>query len=218
MEEKRICFGHNKGYMNLEATLELAQEVFSKKKPLEVAHRLGVEYDEVKGEFILPFLNEEYRIKYPYGDVYRPGGRDVPLVNKILILHYLNSSKGVPLRNRWISFKELPFGQIYIDPFYNRAIRPLISFFGEKPECMIDAGRALGGREGEIGDVSVVIPAFPLVPVAYVIWKGDDEFPPSGNILFDESAPDHLPTEDYAVLASAIVFEMKRLAEKQNKE
>ncbi|MGB9792790.1 MAG: DUF3786 domain-containing protein [Thermacetogeniaceae bacterium] len=213
MEEKRVCFNRNKGYMNLEATLELAQRVFSEKKPLEVKHRLGVEYDDTKNEFILLFLNEEHRIKYPSGDVYRPDGRDIPLVNRILILHYLNSSKGVPVKNKWISFKELPSGQIYIDPFYNRAIRPLISIFGDKPERMVDAGRALGGKEGEIGDVSIIVPAFPLVPVAYVIWRGDEEFPPSGNILFDESAPDHLPTEDYAVLASTIVFEMKRLAE-----
>lgn len=213
MERDKICVSQNKGYMNWEATLELAQKVFSEKKPYELACHVNVKYIESESEFILTFLNQEYRIKHPSGEVYRSGGEDVPIVNKILILHYLNSSKGIPVRNKWISFKELPSGQIYIDPFYNRAIRPLINIFGEKPEQMIKAGKILGGKEGGMGDASITIPAFPLVPVAYIIWRGDDEFPPSGNILFDESAPDHLPTEDYAVLASTIVFEMKKMAE-----
>jgi hypothetical protein len=46
--------------------------------------------------------------------------------------------------------------------------------------------------------------------VTFVLWGGDDEFPPSGNILFDSSAPQFLPTEDFAVLASLLVAELKR--------
>ncbi len=217
MNQEKNRLNQNKGYMNWETTLELAQKVFAEKKPYELAFLVNVKYNETENEFILPFLNQEYHVKYPTGEVYKPGGADIPIVNKILILHYLNSSKGIPLKNKWISFKELPSGHIYIDPFHNRAIRPLVTIFGEKPEQMIKAGIAMGGKEEKMGDASVVIPAFPLVPIAYVIWRGDDEFPPSGTILFDESAPDHLPTEDYAVLASTLVFEMKKTAEVVNR-
>jgi len=218
MNQAKDRLNQNKGYMNWETTLELAQKVFAEeKKPNELAFRANVKYNETEKEFIVPFLTQEHRVKYSSGEVYKPGGADVPIVNKILILHYLNSSKGTPLKNKWISFKELPSGQIYINPFNNRAIRPLVTIFGEKPEQMIKAGIAIGGKEEKMGDASVVISAFPLVPVAYVIWRGDDEFPPSGTILFDESAPDHLPTEDYAVLASTLVFEMKKTAEVVNR-
>ncbi len=217
MNQDKNRLNQNKGYMNWETTLELAQKVFAEKKPYELAYRVNVKYNETENEFILPFINKEYHVKYPSGEVYQPGGGDIPIVNKILILHYLNSSKGTPLKNKWISFKELPSGQIYVDPFHNRAIRPLVNIFGERPEQMVKAGIAMGGKEEKMGDGSVVIPAFPLVPVAYVIWRGDDEFPPSGTILFDESAPDHLPTEDYAVLASTLVFEMKKTAEIVNR-
>ena len=142
--------------------------------------------------------------------------KEVPLDYQILILHYLSSAEGVPLKHQWISFKELPSGQIYINPFYNRAVRPLVKFFGQKPEALIKAGMALGGKEMDMGDASIQIPVFPMVNVAYIIWEGDDEFPASGNVLFDASAPNYLPTEDYAVLGGMIVFELKKIADQKD--
>ncbi|MDH7576367.1 MAG: DUF3786 domain-containing protein [Bacillota bacterium] len=203
----------NKSYMNWDVTLELARKELSKIKPGEAAWRAGVKYDEVKKEFIVPFLNEEYHIKYPTGDVYHPQGREIPVVNRILTLHYLNSAKGVPIKHKWISFKELPSGQIYIDPFYNRAVRPLIKLFGQEPEALLKAGLALGGKRENLGDSSVTISVFPMVPITYVIWRGDEEFPPSGNILFDASAPNYLPLEDYAIIAGMVVYELRKKAD-----
>ncbi|MCL6560367.1 MAG: DUF3786 domain-containing protein, partial [Firmicutes bacterium] len=55
-------------------------------------------------------------------------------------------------------------------------------------------------------------PFFPLVPVTYVLWLGDDEFPASGTVLFDSTASTHLATEDYAFIAGMGVFELKKAA------
>ena len=111
-----------------------------------MAFRAGVKFSENEVEIIVPFLNEEYRVRFPSGEVYHEC-KEVPLDYQILILHYLSSAEGVPLKHQWISFKELPSGQIYINPFYNRAVRPLVKFFGQKPEALIKAGMALGGKE-----------------------------------------------------------------------
>lgn len=203
----------NKSFMNLDVTLELAQKKLGEGKPQDIAWRAGVKYDELQNEFSVHFLSEEHRVKYPSGKVYHPEGKDVPIVNRILILHYLNTAEGVPLHHRWISFKELPSGQIYIDPFYNRAVRPLIKLFGNDPEALVKAGLALGGKKEDLGDFSVTIPVFPMVPITYVIWRGDEEFPPSGNILFDASASCYLPVEDYAVIAGLVVYELRKKAD-----
>lgn len=202
----------NKTYLNRDVTLEMAQKEFAKYEPQNIAFRAGVKYLDQEGEFLVPFLNEEYRVRFPSGEVYQQG-KEISLDEQILILHYLNSAEGVPLKHQLISFKELPSGQIYINPFYNRAIRPLLKYFGDQPEKFIKAGLALGGEKGDKGDASVKINAFPMVPIIYVIWLGDDEFPPSGNILFDASAPNYLPTEDYAVVGGMIVYELKKVAD-----
>jgi hypothetical protein len=196
--------------MNWEVSLKTAKSNLGAKRPQDIAQRAAVRYDAAAGEFVVPFLNQEHRVRYPSGDVYLPWGEDVQITNQILILHYLEHAEGVPLHHKWISFKEIPCGQIYISPFYNRAIRPLIELFGHDPQGLIAAGLALGGKREDLGDAGVVIPVFPMVPVAYVIWVGDEEFEASGNILFDKSAPHCLPLEDYAVIAGAAVLELRK--------
>jgi hypothetical protein len=207
----------NKTYLNRDVTLELAQKDFKKNavdnEPQEIAMRAGVKYLEKESEFLVPCLNKEYHVRFPSGEIYCNDDEEIQFDKQILILHYLNSAEGVTLTDQLISFKELPSGQIYINPFHGRAILPLIKFFGEQPEKLITAGLALGGEKADKGDVSVIINLFPRVPFLYVIWLGDDEFPASGNILFDASAPNYLPTEDYAVAGGMIVFELKKLAD-----
>jgi hypothetical protein len=200
----------NQSYMNWDVTLEIARGKLGDREPQNIARAAAVRYDDEAGEFIVPYLNQEHRVRYPSGEVYLPQGGEASIVNKILILHYLEHAEGVPLHHKWISFKEIPGGQIYINPFYNRAIRPLIKLFGCDSQGLITAGSALGGKKENLGDASIAVPVFPMVPVTYVIWEGDEEFEPSGNILFDGSAPNYLPLEDYAVIAGSVVFELRK--------
>lgn len=196
--------------MNWDVTLGLAQEKLGECEPQKIAERAAVRYDSRTREFVVPFLNKEHLVKHSTGGVSLSDGVEVPIVTRILILHYLVHAEGVPLHYRWISFKEIPGGQIYINPFHNRAVRPLVKMFGRDPQGLLKAGLALGGKVEDLGDASVAIPVFPMVPVAYVIWEGDEEFEPNGNILFDESAPNYLPLEDYAVIAGTVVFELRK--------
>lgn len=207
----------NKTYLNRDVTLELTKQDFQKIaadcRPQEIAERAGVKYLEEESEFLVSCLNKEYHVSFPSGDIYCQGDDEIQLDVGILILHYLNSAEGVPVQDQLISFQELPSGQLYINPFHGRAIQPLIKIFGDQPDKFIKAGLALGGEKGDKGDASIRLNLFPRVPILYVIWLGDDEFPASGNILFDASAASYLPTEDYAVAGGMVVFEMKKLAD-----
>ena len=82
-----------------------------------------------------------------------------------------------------------------------------MKIFGDKPQTLVQtAAAAYKAAPGDQGDFSVVVPALPLIPVALVLWKGDDEFPPDGNILFDRSIKTLLSAEDVAWLAGMIVY------------
>ncbi len=217
--------------LNYEVTLKEAQRRFTERDFARTAVLAGAQVTP-DNNLELPFLGQSYTVS-PQGEVTlsssapvtgpqdQPGSNleprtsnladEVPLTVKILILHYLAGAEGIPVRQKPISFKELPGGAIYIGPFTNRAIRPLVSVFGENPTELLEAGRGLGGTKADLGDMSIRIHAFPNVPVTLVLWRGDEEFSPSGNILFDVSAPHYLPTEDYAVLASLVVYQLKNL-------
>jgi hypothetical protein len=68
----------------------------------------------------------------------------------------------------------------------------------------------LGGRDADHGDVSVTINAFDRVPITLVLWRGDEEVPPDGNILFDANVSDYLSTEDVTVLCETIIWKLAK--------
>ncbi|MCL6431107.1 MAG: DUF3786 domain-containing protein [Anaerolineae bacterium] len=199
-------------FINLNPALEKARDDFAAGNPEQMAARARVEFDLEAGFFKIPFLGVQYIVTFPGGEVQGPREAAVPIEIRILLLHYLTGASGIPVNGRLISFKELPDGSIYIGPFTQRSINPLKKFFGSNPQAMVEAAGLLGGSRVELGDAAVTIPFFPLIPITYVIWEGDDEFPPSANVLFDSTASAHMATEDYAVMAGMGVFAMKKAA------
>ena len=76
----------------------------------------------------------------------------------------------------------------------------MIKRFGKSAKSFQEAGKRLGGEPAEVGDASFNLQAFPRVPLQYVLWEGDEEFPASAQLLFDSSVDHYLPLEDIVVL------------------
>jgi hypothetical protein len=162
----------------------------------------------------LSFLGEAHVVSLPDFEICRSGGQeDVPMWNKILILHYLKTASGAPLAGKQVTFRQLPGGSIYYSTFVKRAQEPLVTYFGADPHLLEKVGTELGGSTAQYGDLAISLLAFPFVPLVFVLWRGDEEFAPGGNILFDASITDYLSTEDVAVLCQQIVFKMIRLSQ-----
>lgn len=123
---------------------------------------------------------------------------------KVILLHYLLGSSG-RVDGRWMSFRELESGNLYYSVFQGRALGPLLSTFGPKPELLVGAAVKLGGSRVERGDVSFDFSFFPYLKVNVTVWEGDEEVPPSANILFDTAAGRTLGAEDIAHLAEDLV-------------
>jgi hypothetical protein len=70
----------------------------------------------------------------------------------------------------------------------------------------------MGGQKVEYGDTAITINAFPRVPLTIVLWQGDKEFPADGNIMFDSTITDYLPTEDITILCEVIAWKLVRLS------
>lgn len=192
-------------YFNLGETFRQAAEKFATLDPEEAAKNAGVLYDKERGAVTLKFIDTTYRVKHPEGEVTSLEGEAASIYTAIVILHYLNSATGTPLTGRWVAFRHLPGGDIYVKPFQGRAIVPFLKNFGPDPACFVKAAAALGGRKIEQSGVSMAIDVFARVPLCFTIWPGDDELPASATILFDEAAASYLPTEDYAHLPAIVM-------------
>lgn len=167
---------------------------------------------DAKRAIILEYLDQPYQISLPNVEISSVRNDEpVPLREKILILHYFNRAKGTPLTHNLITYKELPEGIIYFPTFSKRAIKPIVDHFGKESQQLIEIAGRLGGLKANYGDTATTISAFRYVPITWALWRGDEEFPPSGSILFDSTISDYLYTEDITVLCETITWKLVKL-------
>lgn len=164
--------------------------------------------DTAKPALDLNFINCYYRIAWPDFQIDpEPGARE-----KMLILHYLicahSLNRSSMVTGNPVSYQQLPPGLLYLPVFIKRTINHIVKSFSSCPGKLAMAGLKLGGREAQMGDEAVTVYALPRVPVTFLIWYGDDEFEPSGNILFDESILSYLPAEDVTILSELLTWKL----------
>jgi Domain of unknown function (DUF3786) len=172
----------------------------------ERAKKAGADYQKGKdgGEIILHFFSEPYHIQFPQIEFYSPSKKTVSLVTRILLLHYLIQADGNPLTGRWVAYKDIPGGLLYAGVFARRVTEPLQRRFGMTAKSFKETGIKSGGDPVAVGDASFILKAFPYVPLQYVLWEGDEEFPPSVQVLFDASVDHYLTLEDIVVLGQVM--------------
>jgi len=127
------------------------------------------------------------------------------LRDRILILHYLLTASGAPVAGKMIGFDQLAGARFYGNPFRGRVELPLVCAFARRPAELVRAARVLGGAAAGYGSCSVLLHPFPRVPMAFILWVGDDEVPANGKVLWDSTAEEYLSAEDLTVLGETVV-------------
>jgi len=158
-------------------------------------------------------LGQDYGISYPEGDVLTVSGEPVDEHLAILLLLYLTEASGRSLEDRWIAFEQISGGAGYIGSFRGRVVGPLLRTFGQRPDALLPAATGLDGSSLEMGDAAVALAALPRIPIAFVLWRGDDEFAPSASVVFDASIEGYLDAEGVTVLVELATRRMIEAAE-----
>jgi hypothetical protein len=181
---------------------EIACQEIRSLDPAEMAAHSGAGYRVMKGkkQITLAFFGDPYTITLPEIEISSAKGGPVSLVTRIMLLHYVIRADGTEPENRLIPYKEIPGGMQYASVFEKRVVDPLIRVFGQAPERFLKTGIAMGGQKAGYGDISFSLSVFPRVSVTFILWRGDDEFPPSIQMLFDGVIDRYLSLEDVVVL------------------
>jgi hypothetical protein len=129
----------------------------------------------------------------------------------IVLMHYLLTADGAAPADRWIAFRELPDGLFYSAAFAGHAEGEIAGRFGADVAAFRRAASSLRGAALDLADASYRFEALPRLPVAVLLWAGDDEFPGQARILFDAHASHYLPTEDLAGLGDWLAHKLIRL-------
>lgn len=186
-----------------------ALELFLKSEPARMAMAGGASWDPGVRVLRLRYCGREFTVAAANGEIVAgPGHWKVTRNDLTLVLQYLVGASGLPPRGQWLSFLELPEGGHHYRPFQAEALDPLARRFDGRGEEFLKAGRLLGGEEAKMADAALVIPVFPKLPVAVLLWHGDEEFPARAGILYDAVAPSHLSTASLYVLGCELVRKM----------
>lgn len=189
--------------MAYDIALEKALAEFQTIKPYVAAAKSGTDFSE--GAFKIKFFNREFLLSHPAGEIEEKGPSKalIPAWLRVVLLHYVVQADGTPIADYWIPYRQLPGAIFFEKRFVSMAIGPLTRAFGNDLEGFKRAGAALGGEPiTRTGDAGFRFQALPRVPLACILYLGDEEVQPSVNVLFDASAPAYLPTEDLSILGS----------------
>jgi hypothetical protein len=193
---------------------KIAAESLAKESFEAILHGSGFEA-AANNLFRIPFLNRTYRVGFPDFGFQDESEieKEVPIQEQVLILHYLMGSPSIsaPAGN-WIAYREIPGAAFYFSAFVKRATDPLKKVFGRNTAGLLKAAEHLNAEKIEAGDAGLEFKIFPKIPLQMILWEGDNEFEPEGNILFDESIGQILSPEDAAWLAGMVVYRLMALS------
>ena len=201
---------------------EQAQATWADADPARCAAQAGCRM--AGRRVVVPFFGRTHWVDHPSGlvtasvsgydhvDAEKPA--HVSIV--IMLLHYLLGADGTPPSGRWLAFRDLPGGMFYAQAFAGKAEAVLARWTSgegtnqERVESLASEAVGLGGQALGMADVSFCFEALPRLPVAVLLWRGDQEFPGEARVLFDATAHHCLPTEDLAGVGDWLAHRLAR--------
>ena len=174
--------------------------------PKQTAARSGASYLEVgpgRGEFHLPFWNNVCIFSFPELVGY-DHDEHLSDFQQTLFLYYFVTADGTSLAGKWVSLAGLPDGLIYNAAFQGYTGDEIAKFFGLNIDVFKSACVKAGGKPIDLGSAAFIFEAFPRIPLILTYWLGDEDFPSSCKVLFDESASHYLPMDGCAILGSML--------------
>jgi hypothetical protein len=183
----------------------------------EQARKAGVTLIE-KGQswnLSVRFFDETVELSIPGFTFSSSKSSNTTLAAKIILLHYLIHASGVPLTDELVAYEDIPGCRSYAPVFERRVTKSLVSAFGHDRDAFTRAGISLGAAETDFGDASFTLNAFPRLPVTFILWEGDQDFPPSMKVLFDSTVHLYLPLEDIVVVSKMAATRIFKEARKE---
>ena len=186
-----------------EVPFEHYAELFSKADAKEMAQRTGTNFDGEK--FYVNLLGVEYAISYPAA-AFTPGAA---LPVQTFLLRWLLEGKKVSWQGNWKTFREMPWGELYIKPYTGRVLTRAAFTFGFKLEKFKAACEKMGAVAVKHGDAGYQLQLLPGFWMQIMVWEGDDEFPPNAQVLYTDNFEDGFAPEDRVVAGDILITAIK---------
>jgi len=184
--------------------------LYEKLDPQETSIRTGAAFD---GEaFTLRLVNAEYRLTWPNYSII--ADREDAFALKALpgqtfLLRWLLEGKRAVSGGQFKTFREMPWGELYIQPFTGRCLTRSAFTFGTRIAKFCAAAEKLGAKKLTHGDAGYELELMPGYAMQLIVWEGDDEFPPNAQILYSDNFETSFSAEDRVVSGDILISVIK---------
>ena len=191
---------------------------FQKMDPVEASGRTGIPYDEKSRTFQLRMMQKSYFITWPDFTVRKEDASDTTygaleseIAAKIIAIRFLTRGVSALGTGKFLTYREVPWGEVYFRQFQGRCMMRLAYGFGSKTELFQKQMEKIGAKRLDLGDISYEFEFVNDYFVRFILWEGDEEFPPSSQILFSDNFPLSFEAEDLAVVGDVSIGTLKKL-------
>ena len=185
------------------------EEKFRTLDPADVTTRLSaVKWD---GQSLtVNLLGREFALSHPdYAIKAKDGGSIPPLPTQTFMLRYLLECKDVAWNGSWKTFREMPWGEMYIKPYTGRVLTRAAFTFGTRLEAFRTAAEKMGATPVPHGDAGYQFQLVGGYQMQILAWEGDDEFPPNAQVLYSDNFESGFAAEDRVVAGDILISTIK---------
>lgn len=190
-----------------EVPFEYYLEKFAALDAQKAAARLKVPFEN--GNFSLKLLGETYQISHPDYAIVGDGFAAKALPPQTFLLRCLLEGKAAESTNEFKTFREMPWGELYIQPFTGRVLNRAAFTFGTRIQKFREAAEKLGGLPLKHGDAGYEFEFMGNYRLRLLLWEGDEEFPPSAQLLYSANFETGFSAEDRVVAGDLLITALK---------
>ena len=195
-------------------------EAFRQADPEEIAVRCALPYDPENKTFQICLMGVNYTVAWPSYEIIHEESDQTgyyPLETKanarILLLRYLTEGGAAPSTGKFLTYREIPWGEVYFKQFQGRCLFRLAFGFGNRLQVFHEIMERVGAKPLKAGNAGFELEFLKGLQVQLILWEGDDEFPPSAQILFSDNFPVAFTQgEDMAVVGDVVNDMLKALS------
>ncbi len=186
--------------------LEYYQKLYQETSPAEASARCNIPYDQSNCTFTVRLMGQDYKVTYPQFSILTKSGDEVTTSSiKILVIRFLVEGKYFDSTGPLLTYRDIPNGNLYYPNFQGRCLRRLAFKFGNRISEFEKTMEGLGAEKVDMGDTAYRFEFISNIFMYFILWSGDDEFPPSSQILFENNFPFAFSAEDIAVVGDVAI-------------
>ena len=184
------------------------EELFHKLDAADAVARTGAKWDGK--EFYVNLLGRDFAISHPdYAIRAMDDGPIPPLPTQTFLLRFLLEGRRVDWAGQWKTFREMPWGEMYIKPYTGRVLTRAAFTFSFKLAAFSAACEKMGAIKLPHGDAGYQFQLLPGYHIQILIWQGDEEFPPNAQVIYSDNFAEGFAAEDRVVAGDILISTIK---------